>query len=165
VSQAALNGIKKTHNKVEDFRKMIKRVHDHGMTVQGGIIFGFDEDTPDIFDTTLEKVNELEIDVLEINILTPYPGTPLFKRLDDAGRIFTKDWTKYNQVEIVYEPENMSVEELYEGTRRVAKEFYTLKNITKRNMKIFSIVKNFGAIIPATTNFSFRKYYKRDFHF
>jgi len=165
VSQAALNGIKKTHNKVEDFRKMIKRVHDHGMTVQGGIIFGFDEDTPDIFDTTLEKVNELEIDVLEINILTPYPGTPLFKRLDEAGRIFTKDWTKYNQVEIVYEPQNMTIEELYEGTRHVAKEFYTLKNITKRNMKILSIVKNPGAIIPATTNFSFRKYYKRDFHF
>ena len=165
VSQKALDGIKKTHNKVENFKYLVSRLHDFGMTVQGGIIFGFDEDTPDIFDTTLEKVNELEIDVLEINILTPYPGTPLFKRLDEAGRIFTKDWTKYNQVEIVYEPENMTVEELYEGTRRVAKEFYTLKNITKRNMKILSIVKNPGAIIPATTNFSFRKYYKRDFHF
>ena len=63
VSQAALNGIKKTHNKVEDFEKMIKRVHDHGMTVQGGIIFGFDEDTPDVFDITLEKMHELEMDV------------------------------------------------------------------------------------------------------
>jgi len=165
VSQAALNGIKKTHNKVQDFEKMIKRVHDHGMTIQGGIIFGFDEDTPDIFDVTLEKINELEIDVLELNILTPYPGTPLFKRLDEAGRIFTKDWTKYNQVEVVYEPKNMSIEELYEGTRKVAKEFYSWKNIIKRDARIFSITKKLGAILPIATNYSFRKYYKRDLKF
>jgi radical SAM superfamily enzyme YgiQ (UPF0313 family) len=165
VSQAALDGIKKTHNKVEDFREMIRRVHDHGMAVQGGIIFGFDEDTPDIFETTLEKMIELEIDVVELNILTPYPGTPLFDRLDKDGRIFTKDWSKYNQVEIVYEPKQMSVEELYEGARYVAKEFYSLPNIVKRNTKILNTIRNPGAILPAATNFSFRRYYKRDFNF
>lgn len=165
VSQAALDGIKKTHNKVEDFKEMINRVHDHGMAVQGGIIFGFDEDTPDIFETTLEKMIELEIDVVELNILTPYPGTPLFDRLNKEGRIFTKDWSKYNQVEIVYEPKNMTVEELYKGTRYVAKEFYSLPNIIKRNTKIMKTVHNPGAILPTATNFSFRKYYKRDFNF
>ncbi len=164
VSQASLNGIKKTHNKVEDFKKMIKRIHDHGMTVQGGIIFGFDEDTPDIFDTTLEKLNELEIDVLEINILTPYPGTPLYDRLDKDGRIFTKDWSRYNQIDIVFEPKNMTINELYEGTRKVAREFYSWPNIIKRNVKIFSTVKKIGAILPAGTNYSFRKYYKADFN-
>jgi len=165
VSQAALDGIKKTHNKVEDFKEMINRVHDHGMAVQGGIIFGFDEDTPDIFETTLEKMIELEIDVVELNILTPYPGTPLFDRLNKEGRIFTKDWSKYNQVEIVYEPKNMTVRELYEGARYVAKEFYSLPNIIKRNAKIIKTVHNPGAILPTATNFSFRKYYKRDFNF
>jgi len=163
MSQAALNGIKKTHNKVENFKKMIKKVHDHSMTVQGGIIFGFDEDTPDIFDTTLDKINELEIDVLEINILTPYPGTPLYDRLNKDGRIFTKDWTRYNQVDIVFEPKNMTKEELYEGTRYVAKEFYSWANIIKRNVKIFNIIRKLGAIIPAGTNYTFRKYYKADF--
>ncbi len=165
VSQAALDGIKKTHNKVEDFRKMIQRVHDHGMAVQGGIIFGFDEDTPDIFETTLQKMVDLEIDVVELNILTPYPGTPLFERLDEANRIFTKDWSKYNQVEIVYEPKNMSKEELMNGIRYVAKEYYSIENIIKRNLNIFKTVHNPGALIPAATNFSFRKYYKRDFNF
>jgi radical SAM superfamily enzyme YgiQ (UPF0313 family) len=165
VSQAALDGIKKTHNKVENFKKMIKKVHDHGMTIQGGIIFGFDEDGPDIFGTTLEKINELEIDVLELNILTPYPGTPLYDRLDKAGRIFTKDWTRYNQVDVVFEPKNMTVEELHEGTRYVAKEFYSWKNIIKRNVKIFNTIRRLGAILPAVTNYSFRKYYERDFNF
>jgi radical SAM superfamily enzyme YgiQ (UPF0313 family) len=165
VSQEALNGIKKTHNKVADFEKMIDRVHDYGMTIQGGIIFGFDEDTPDIFDATLEKLNELEIDVLEINILTPYPGTPLYERLDKAGRIFTKDWSKYNQVDIVFHPKNMTTDELMEGTRKVAKEFYSWKNIIKRNVKIFNTVRRLSASIPAGTNYNFRRYYRRDFGF
>jgi len=165
VSQAALDGIKKTHNKVEDFKKLIKRLHDHGMTVQGGIIFGFDEDTPDIFDTTLEKINDLDMDVLEINILTPYPGTPLFDRLDKAGRILTKDWSKYNQVEVVYQPKNMTIKELEDGTRKIAKEYYSYYNIIKRNARIFATNHTVGALLPAATNYNFRRYYKKDFHF
>jgi len=165
VSQAALDGIKKTHNKVENFKKMIKRVHDHGMTVQGGIIFGFDEDKADIFDTTLEKLHELEMDVVEINILTPYPGTPLYDRMESQGRILTKDWSRYNQVDVVYQPKNMSPKELMDGTRKVAKEFYSYPNIIQRDARIFSIVKRPSAIIPAGSNFTFRRYYKRDFAF
>ena len=165
VSQAALDGIKKTHNVVENFKKMIKRVHDHGMTIQGGIIFGFDEDTLDIFDTTLEKVMELGIDVLEINTLTPYPGTPLYDKMEREGRLLTKDWSRYNQVDVVYQPKNMTPEELLEGARRVAKEFYSWKNIIKRNVRILSITKKIGAMVPAGTNYTFRRYYQRDFHF
>jgi len=165
VSQAALDSIKKTHNKVENFKKMIKRVHDYGMTIQGGIIFGFDEDDPSIFDITLEKMYELEIDVVEINILTPYPGTPLFDKLEREGRILTKDWSRYNQVDVVFQPKKMSVKELLDGTRKVAKEFYSWPNLLKRDVKIFSITKKIGAILPAGTNYSFRRYYKRDFDF
>lgn len=165
VSQAALNSIKKTHNRVKDFKKMIKRVHEHGMTVQGGIIFGFDEDDTTIFDTTLEKMHELEMDVVEINILTPYPGTPLFDKFEREGRILTKDWSRYNQVDVVFQPKQMSPKELLEGARKVAKEFYSWPNIIKRNMKIFSISKRVGTILPAASNYSFRRYYKRDFHF
>lgn len=165
VSQEALNNIKKTHNKVEDFKKMIKRVHDYGMTIQGGIIFGFDEDKPDIFDTTLETISDWDLDVLEVNILTPYPGTPLFDRLDEEGRILTRDWSRYNQVDVVFQPKNMTVEELYEGSRKVAKEFYSTYNLTKKISKIVMTTKKFSGIIPAATSLAFRRYYKRDFGF
>ena len=165
VSQEALNNVKKTHNKVEDFKKMIKRVHDFGMTIQGGIIFGFDEDKPDIFDTTLETINDWYLDVLEVNILTPYPGTPLFDRLDKEGRILTRDWSRYNQVDVVFQPKNMTVEELYLGARQVAREFYSPLNIAKKISQIMRINKRFAGIIPASTSLSFRRYYKRDFNF
>lgn len=165
VSQAALNGIKKTHNKVENFKKMIDLVHDHGMTIQGGIIFGFDEDEPSVFDMTLEKLYELEIDVLEVNILTPYPGTPLFDRLEKQGRIITKDWSRYNQVDVVFQPKNMSSQELWTGAKKVAKEFYRIPKIIQRNVRIFSITPKIGAVAPMGTNLTFRRYYKRDFGF
>ena len=165
VSQEALNNIKKTHNRVEDFKKMIIRVHKHSMTIQGGIIFGFDEDKPDIFDTTLETINDWDLDVLEVNVLTPYPGTPLFDRFDREGRILTRDWSRYNQVDVVFQPKNMTVEELFNGSRKVAKEFYSNYNLTKKISKIFWTTKRFGGIVPAATSMSFRRYYKRDFNF
>ena len=165
VSQAALNGVKKTHNKVKDFKRMIERVHDYGMTIQGGIIFGFDEDTPDIFDTTLNTINDWELDVLEVNILTPYPGTPLYDRLEKEGRILTKDWSRYNQVDVVFQPKHMTPEELYEGARKVAKDFYSSFNLAKKISKIVMVTKKLSGVIPAATDLSFRRYYKRDFGF
>ncbi|MGF3555265.1 MAG: DUF4070 domain-containing protein, partial [Thermoplasmatota archaeon] len=165
VSQEALNNIKKIHNKVEDFKKMIERVHKHGMTIQGGIIFGFDEDKPDIFDTTIDTIKDWGIDVLEVNILTPYPGTPLFERLDKEGRILTRDWSRYNQVDVVFQPKNMTVEELYNGARKVAKEFYSPFNLAKKILNMILTTKKLGGILPVGTSISFRRYYKRDFNF
>jgi radical SAM superfamily enzyme YgiQ (UPF0313 family) len=165
VSQKALNSIKKTHNKVENFHKMIKRIHSFGMTIQGGIIFGFDEDTPDVFDATIEKLHEIEIDVLEVNILTPYPGTPLYDKMKVENRLITNDWSRYNQVDVVFKPKHMNEKELFEGARKVAKEFYSWPNIILRDIKILGINRNIGAMIPAGTNINFRRYYKRDFCF
>ena len=165
VSQKALNNIKKTHNKVENFKKLIKRLHDHGMIIQGGIIFGFDEDTPDIFDLTLEKIHEFDIDIVEVNILTPYPGTPLYDRLEKEGRIITRDWTRYNQVDVVFKPKHMTEKELYEGARKVAKEFYKWENVIARTAKIFAITKSYMGFFPAGGNIVYRRYYKRDFDF
>ena len=165
VSQDALNGIKKNVNKVENFRKTIQRLHKYDMTVQGGIIFGFDEDTPDIFDASLEKMYEWQMDAVEINILTPYPGTPLFDRLDKAGRILTRDWSKYNQVEVVFQPKHMTPEELFNGARKVAKRFYSIPNVVGRFARAMAYTKRAYGILPAGTNVTFRRYYKRDFHF
>jgi radical SAM superfamily enzyme YgiQ (UPF0313 family) len=165
VSQESLNGIKKTVNKVEDFKKTIKRLHKHGMAVQGGIIFGFDQDTSDIFDLTLEKMYEWELDAVEINILTPFPGTPLYDRLEREGRITSRDWTRYNQVDVVFKPKNMTEKELFEGTRKVAKQYYSMPNVLKRALRTFAIVRNLPAVLPAGTNYTFRRYYKKDFNF
>jgi radical SAM superfamily enzyme YgiQ (UPF0313 family) len=108
----------------------------------------------------------LGIDVVEFNILTPYPGTRLFERMEREGRILTKDWSRYNQVDVVFQPKNMSAEELFEGTRKVAREFYSMPNILKRAAGIISISRKFSSLALLNgTNFGFRKYYRRDYNF
>lgn len=165
INQAALQGSKKTINKVEDFKQMIKRAHKHGMLVQGGIIFGFDEDTPDIFDLTLAKLNEWGLDLATISILTPYPGTPLYDRLEHERRITTKDWSRYNQAEVVFKPKNMSEKELFDGARKVAKVYYSIPNILLRSAQIMIISKRFTGLTTTVSNFANRRYYKRDYNF
>lgn len=165
VNQEALLETNKTHNQVENFDKLINSLHKYNMSVQGGIIFGFDHDKPDVFDTTLETINRWNLDVLEVNILTPYPGTRLFEKLDKQGRILTKDWSRYNQVDVVFEPKNMTPKQLYRGARKVAKEFYSVPEIIIRNARLITTVRNIGIFIPTFTNFAFRKYYRKDFNF
>jgi len=66
-------------------------------------------------------------------MLTPYPGTPLFERLKAEGRIMTEDWMKYNsRTDVVFQPKNMTPEELLEGFNRANREFYRLGNIFSR---------------------------------
>ena len=165
VSQASLNGVRKTCNKVEEFEKIVKRIHKYGMLIQCGIIFGFDQDTVDVFDATLEKLHELQIDIVQVNILTPFPGTPLFDRLEKEKRILTRDWSKYNLTTVVFKPKNMTEKELFEGARKVAKEFYSLPNVIIRTAKILMTSKRIAGAVPASSNFSHRGYYARDFSF
>lgn len=165
ISQASLDGAKKTPSKVENFKKMIKRLHKYKMTVQAGMIFGFDEDTLDIFDTTIDKLYEFELDILEVNILTPFPGTPLFNRLEKEGRLLTKDWSRYNLADVVFKPKNMTEKELYEGARKVAKDFYSMDKIITRNARIITNLKNVVSFVPLGLNYAYRRQYKRDLKF
>ena len=59
----------------------------------------------------------------------------------------------------------MTEKELFEGTRRIAKKYYTMPNVIMRALRTFAIVRNLPAVLPAGTNYTFRRYYKRDFHF
>jgi radical SAM superfamily enzyme YgiQ (UPF0313 family) len=165
INQAALRGCNKTINKVEDFPRIIKRIHKHGMLVQGGFIFGFDEDTPDIFNATLEKLNAWGIDIAPVSILTPYPGTPLYDRLEREQRITSKEWSRYNQAEVVFKPKNMSENELFEGTRKVAKEFYSMPNVLSRAAKVMMTCKHPTGWTTIISNFANRRHYKGDYNF
>ena len=98
-------------------------------------IFGFDSDTVDIFDATAETIDNLCIDAPSINILVPYPGTPLFDRFEREGRILTKDWSQYTLDNVVFQPKNMSKEELLSGAHTIAKTLYLPSNVIKRYLK------------------------------
>jgi Fe-S oxidoreductase len=133
VSQMSLNGANKGFNKVNRYKEIIRKIHSHGISIQAGIVFGFDCDTPEVFDETLTFLRENGISQATFNILTPYPGTPLFDRLKAEGRILSEDWTKYNsRTDVVFQPKNMSPEELLDGFNYVNRKFYQIENIFAR---------------------------------
>lgn len=136
ISQSSLNNANKTFNKVEEYYKIIKKIHSYGIGVQAGIVFGFDEDRRGIFKDTLDFLEGAGVQNATFNILTPYPGTPLFKRLESEGRILTYDWSKYNsRTDVVFEPKNMTKEEIISGFNFINRKFYSLKSISKRLIK------------------------------
>ncbi|MDA8233587.1 MAG: radical SAM protein [Clostridia bacterium] len=133
ISQRSLNKANKTFNRVDDYYRIIEKIHSYGIAVQAGVVFGFDEDEQGVFIETLGFLEEAGVQNATFNILTPYPGTPLFERLKREGRILTYDWSKYNaRTDVVFEPKRMSREELLEGFIRANQRFYSLGSIAKR---------------------------------
>ena len=113
----------------------VQNIHNNHMAVIGDFIFGFDTDTPAVFEQTLRKIQELKIDVVDFSILTPFPGTALFKKLDSQGRILTKEWKFYNMGHTVFQPTHMTPKELEEGIRRIYNEFYGVSCTITRIMR------------------------------
>jgi len=133
ISQQSVAHVNKSCNRVEEYFPIIQRIHSYGIAVQVGIVFGFDQDAPDIFNTTLDFLETAGVQNATFNILTPFPGTPLFRRMDAEGRILTRDWRKYNSREsVVYQPRQMNVTELLAGFRSANERFYSLPSIMKR---------------------------------
>jgi radical SAM superfamily enzyme YgiQ (UPF0313 family) len=133
VSQSSMQEVRKAFNRVEEYARVVKRVHAHGIAVQAGIVFGFDNDNPAIFKETIDFLEETGVQNATFNVLTPYPGTPLFQRLDAQGRILTRDWRKYNgRTDVVFQPNQMSVDELLAGFRYANRRFYSLPSVAKR---------------------------------
>jgi radical SAM superfamily enzyme YgiQ (UPF0313 family) len=134
-SQETIDKIGKRTNKVMEYFKAVKNVHDNGMSVIGSFMFGFDTDKKDVFNNTLKMIKELDIDVADFCILTPFPGTPLFNRFEKEGRILTKDWSKYTMKNVVFEPKNMTAEELLQGVKKMYNEYYSTPYTVKRIVK------------------------------
>jgi len=133
ISQPSLAEVRKGFNRVEEYARIIERIHSHGIAVQAGIVFGFDNDTTEIFKHTIDFLEQTGVQNATFNILTPYPGTPLFERLHSEGRIVTRDWRRYNaRTEVVYQPKRMSAAELLAGFRYANARFYSLPSIARR---------------------------------
>ncbi len=136
ISQETLNNIGKNTNKVKDYIKTTKKIHDNKMLVSGSFIFGFDEDTPSTFKETPKLMDKMKIDLAEINLLTPFPGTPLFERFDREGRIINKVWFNYREGQPgtvpVFQPKNFTMDEFQKLSDLVFNEWYPLQKSVKR---------------------------------
>ncbi len=153
ISNTNLKTTHKQFNNSVDYAELINKLHRLGISIQGCFVFGLDEDTKDVFDETVDFVLETGIDLPRFAIVTPFPGTPLYRNLDQEGRILTKDWELYDGQHAVFEPKQMSVEELLYGHEYAWKKAYSYQGIAKRLWQ----AKNFQPL-AITSNLGYRFY-------
>ncbi len=115
-SQTALTESGKGFVSPDDIREKITRFHNHGIKITSSMIFGFDTHTPEIFKESEAFCRYVGIDEVESVILIPFPGTPLYKRLEAENRLLTKDWSKYNGDSVVFSPAKMTADWLKRGS-------------------------------------------------
>ena len=132
VSPSHLKTLKKSPKKLEDVEEAIKKINGKGIHFHPSLIFGFDDDTRDIFKTTLDFLERNKVSSASINVLTPYPGTKVYTDFQKEGRLLTDDWKHYDHCTTVFHPKNMSARELQEGTIWTKREFTKLSAVLKR---------------------------------
>lgn len=139
--QTTLDSVGKPTNKVEEYKKTVDLIHSHKMVVIGDFMFGFDNDTVKVFDNTLTLLKKLQIDVADFTILTPFPGTPLFDQLQKQKRILTTDWDQYSMFKPVFQPKQMTSEQLQQGVLSLYQQYYSPKQTAARVLR--NITKGF----------------------
>jgi radical SAM superfamily enzyme YgiQ (UPF0313 family) len=129
ISEDNLAMMQKRINRRFNYLEAIRKIQSYGILVHSSFIVGYDFDSPATFDELIAFIREANLLMPLINILTPLPGTKLFKRLEAEGRILHKDWSKYDTQHVVFSPAGMSAEDLLKGYRRVMKSVYSFDSI------------------------------------
>ncbi len=119
-------------------RERIKRYHDHGIGVEGTILLGLDSHSEDYIKELIDFLLDIELDLAEFTVLTPFPHTKAYRELEEQGRILTKDWNDYSADQVVFQPKQMSPERLQELLDLAWNSFYRDE---PQEMKMFKLFK------------------------
>ena len=145
INQDSLNSLNVLNNNVNNYKKLIDLLHKNNIMVQSFFMFGFDNDTKEIFKNTVNIIKKLDIDDAYLYILTPYPGTKIYKELDKQGKIIDKDYSRYNWYNCIFQPKNMTPDEIHKGIRWSYKELqnHFKKVLPRKIIKYFYVaIKN-----------------------
>lgn len=141
LSDRNLRSVRKGFNHTDEYQRSLETLHVAGIAIEVGLAFGFDYDTPGVFEEASEFLDENSVEVAQLTIVTPYPGTPLFDKYLQESRILTTDWAYYDFNHVVFQPKSMSPLELQLGTDNLINRFYSYNSIFKR---FISSVKYLG---------------------
>jgi radical SAM superfamily enzyme YgiQ (UPF0313 family) len=148
--QTALEGIElRTNFKAHRFatcRDAVRRIQEHGITVNGCFILGLDGHTPDIFQKILNFVDEVALYEVQITVLTPFPGTPLYDRLLREGRLIQPErWDLCTLFDVNFVPKGMTPTELRRGVYWLAEQLYNEDRVAARRRRYFEALWNRSA--------------------
>ncbi len=132
LSDANLVAARKRTPPAVDYARRVGLLHDHGIQVNGSFVLGFDNDGPDVFDRTVAWIEANRLECATFHILTPYPGTPLFRRMEAEGRLLHRDWRLYDTSHVVFRPARMTPAQLAEGYVSCYQRLFSAASIWKR---------------------------------
>ena len=143
ITKSNMANANKPQNRKYDYAEAIRRFHNAGIMINGSFVYGFDGDDPDVFARTVDFAIENKIETATFHILTPFPGTRMFARLDEEGRILHRDWEKYDTRHAVFQPRLLTPSQLEAGHWWSYKEFYTYGSILRRSVGLPNRLKRF----------------------
>ncbi|MGD9328735.1 MAG: radical SAM protein [Cyclobacteriaceae bacterium] len=132
VSVDQLQTLRKALKEIEHLESAIKKIKKMGILIHASMVFGFDNDTKEIFSETVEFLIRNKVSTVSFNVLTPYPGTKIYDELKSEDRLTTTDWKYYDHNTVVFKPKNMTPYELQMGKINARKKFYSLPSVLKR---------------------------------
>jgi radical SAM superfamily enzyme YgiQ (UPF0313 family) len=162
VQKGTQNEVKKIKNLKIDFYEAMRRFHGEGFGILGSFVFGFDYENKDVFEQTLEFIMRSRMDVVQLRILTPYPGTRLYERLLSEGRLFVRDWwlRGYPPDTLLFQPKGMTADELINGFASLNRQAYSFGAMMKRFLGMSPRKRTLlGCQVYAGVNLSTRKRY------
>jgi radical SAM superfamily enzyme YgiQ (UPF0313 family) len=151
---ASLGGIEMKNNwkqrQPDFYKEAIAKIQSYGITVNGCFILGLDGDTPEIFDNVLDFVRDSGLYEVQITFMTAFPGTPLYARLKNEGRILRdRAWELCTLFDINFQPKNLSVAELQTGFLKLAEQLYSTEETRQRRSNFKRQLKT-SKILAAT---------------
>lgn len=123
---------KQSVNRPERYHEWIRRFRKAGVIILAGMILGFDTDNADSIAANLHFMRTEKIPMISLYLLTPFPGTPLFARLEEQERLLTKNWSLYDSYTCVFRPKNLSPETLTDLYWQAARKITTVPAILRR---------------------------------
>lgn len=152
---------------VESYKPLIRNAHKNGILVIGEIIVGFDNDTRESLNATRKFIEESGMDMLRLQILQPIPGTRLYDKLEQEGRLtisdFPADWNRFTEnfvMGVHYRLKNMSTEELQATVKQIGSSFYSPLRVFQRLLGAFAVTKDLSIpFLMLVNSYNSRKSY------
>jgi radical SAM superfamily enzyme YgiQ (UPF0313 family) len=145
VSEQQLQTMPKAINKIEQLESALKKIKKMGILVHASMIFGFDNDSKEIFNESVRFLIKNRVSTASFNVLTPYPGTKVYEDLKNENRLITTDWRYYDHNTVVFKPRNMTPYELQIRKINARQKFYNPFSVLNRALgNLHNLVLHFA---------------------
>ena len=142
-----------------DYRASVRRIQSYNITVAGSFIMGLDVDRPGIGLNIADTANQYGVDILNVLFLTPLPGTVLWNKMEEEGRItanrFPEDWKYFTLTFPVGRYKHLTQDEILEEMNSCIHRFYSLRGILRRVIR--NLWKRQHPFVALASNLSYRK--------